>query len=128
MDFTNNIDILFELRKKVGENIINIIKEKGYTKSSFAKLINISRPTLDKIINGEIDNKATFTTHINKILDTKAIVMEQLLNKELYEVNESKVTVVFSDTAPDMHTLKSGAKEMFMVLEDILHLCEIYYE
>lgn len=71
--------MLFENRKKVGENILSIIKDNGYTKSSFARITDISRPTLDKLINGEIDNKATYTTHIQKILESQKVSETELL-------------------------------------------------
>jgi hypothetical protein len=41
-----SMELLFENRKLIGKNILNIIKDNGYTKSSFSRLTNISRPTL----------------------------------------------------------------------------------
>jgi hypothetical protein len=66
-----SMELLFENRKLIGKNILNIIKDNGYTKSSFSRLTNISRPTLDKLIKGEVDSLATFKTHIQKILDSQ---------------------------------------------------------
>ncbi|KYH30527.1 hypothetical protein CLTEP_25920 [Clostridium tepidiprofundi DSM 19306] len=123
-----NLDRAFEIRKKVGQNILNIIKEKGYTKSSFSRLSNISRPTLDRIINGEIDNKTTFTTHINKILDNQILTIKELLNYNSEQEVSNIPDVAFSDNSPENHELKPEAKNMFMILDDILHLCEIYYD
>ena len=73
------IELLFENRKLIGENILNIIKDNGYTKSSFSRLTTISRPTLDKLIKGEVDNLSTFRTHISKILKSQDMDAEQLL-------------------------------------------------
>ena len=75
-----SMELLFENRKLIGKNILNIIKDNGYTKSSFSRLTNISRPTLDKLIKGDVDSLATFKTHIQKILDSQNIDEEQLLN------------------------------------------------
>lgn len=75
-----SMELLFENRKLIGKNILNIIKDNGYTKSSFSRLTNISRPTLDKLIKGEVDILATFKTHIQKILDSQDMDEEQLLN------------------------------------------------
>ncbi|MDK2823235.1 MAG: hypothetical protein PWP71_1153, partial [Clostridia bacterium] len=72
------MELLFENRKLIGENILNIIKDNGYTKFSFSRLTNISRPTLDKLIKGEVDSLATFKTHIQKILDSQNMDEEQL--------------------------------------------------
>ena len=74
------IELLFENRKSIGENLLNIIKDNGYTKSSFSKLTSISRPTLDKLIKGEVDNLTTFKTHIEKILESLDMTDEQLEN------------------------------------------------
>lgn len=54
------MELLFENRKRIGENILGIIKNNGYTKSSFSRLTNISRPALDKLIKWEVDSLATF--------------------------------------------------------------------
>jgi transcriptional regulator with XRE-family HTH domain len=123
-----SLDRAFEIRKKVGRNILNIIKEKGYTKSSFSRLSNISRTTLDRIINGEIDNKAIFTTHINKILDNQILTVKELLyyNSEQEVIN--RTDSAFSDNSPQNYELKPEAKNVFMILDDILHLCELYYD
>ena len=61
-----NMEMLFENRKLIGENILNIIRDNGYTKSSFSRLTNISRPTLNKLIKGEVDSFTTFKTHIKR--------------------------------------------------------------
>ena len=57
-------DELFEQRQLVANKIKECIREKGYTKVSFARMANISRPTLDRLLNGSIDNKSTFDRHL----------------------------------------------------------------
>ena len=51
---------LFDQRSIVAMKLKDYIRERGFTKVSFAKKAEISRPTLDKILNGSIDNKSTF--------------------------------------------------------------------
>lgn len=121
------IDLLFERRKKVGENILNIIKDNGYTKSSFSRVTDLSRPTLDKLINGEIDNKATFTTHIQKIIENQKINETELLEYKTKYDNDMPA-FAFSDNSPEHYERKKEAEEMFMFLDDILNLCETYYK
>jgi predicted XRE-type DNA-binding protein len=121
------IDLLFERRKKVGENILNIIKDNGYTKSSFSRIVDLSRPTLDKLINGEIDNKATFTTHMQKIIENQKINETELLEYNTKH-DFDMPTLAFSDNSPEHYERKKETKEMFMFLEDILNLCETYYK
>lgn len=121
------IDLLFERRKKVGENILNIIRDNGYTKSSFSRVVGLSRPTLDKLINGEIDNKSTFTTHIQKIIENQRIDETELLEYKTKYDNDMPA-LAFSDNSPEQYERKKETNEMFMFLDDILNLCENYYK
>lgn len=122
------INMLFENRKKVGENILSIIKDNGYTKSAFARITDISRPTLDKLISGEIDNKATFTTHIQKILESQKVSETELLEYKTKYDNDTIPIFAFSDNSPEHYERKQETKEMFMLLDDIISLCEMYYK
>jgi predicted XRE-type DNA-binding protein len=119
------MELLFQKRDKVGENILNFIKDNGYTKSGFAKITNISRPTLDKLINGEIDSITTFTTHIQKIIDSQNISEIDLLEDK--PKSDNTPINAFSDNSPENHERKPEAKEMFMILDDIISLYEMYY-
>jgi predicted transcriptional regulator len=106
---------------------LSIIKDNGYTKSSFSRLTNISRPTLDKLIKGEVDSLATFKTHVRKILETQGMDGEQLLNYVPKYNTKKELVFALSDNAPENHVLKPNAQEMFGILEDIVHMCELYY-
>jgi hypothetical protein len=58
-------------------------------------------------------------------METMNVTLEEIIN-----YNENKITenvVVFSDNAPTEHDFDPKAKEMFNVLDDLLHLCELYY-
>ena len=66
-------DELFEMRKLTGTKLKDYIRSNGFSKVSFCKKTEISRPTLDKILNGEIDSKSTFDKHLNKILTSLSI-------------------------------------------------------
>ncbi len=118
---------MFESRKLTGENILNIIKDNGYTKSSFSRLTDISRPTLDKLIKGEIDSLATFKTHVQKILESQDMDEEQLMNYVSRYNTKKELVFALSDNAPDNHVLNPNAQEMFGILEDIIHMYELYY-
>ena len=39
-----SMELLFENRKQIGKNILNIIKDNGYTKSSFLDLLIFQDP------------------------------------------------------------------------------------
>ena len=126
-NFVGNItiDALFDNRKTIGGKLLEIMKHKGHTKVSFSKLTGISRPTLNNLFKGKTDSKTTFNTQINKIVDTINITLEEIINYDENKTMES--LVVFSDNASNEHTYDPKAKEMFNVLDDILHLCELYY-
>ena len=61
-------ELIYNNKKAVGNNILKLIKRKGYTKLSFAKRAGISRVDLNKILDGDIDSKITFEDHIDKIM------------------------------------------------------------
>ncbi|HHW66217.1 helix-turn-helix domain-containing protein [Defluviitalea raffinosedens] len=122
-----SMELLFQNRKLIGENILKLIKDNGYTKNSFSTLIDVSRPTLDKLIKGEIDNLTTFKKHIQKIMQSQNINEEQLLNYTLKYSEKKELVFALSDNAPENHALKPTAQEMFGILEDIVHMYELYY-
>lgn len=116
---------LFDNRKVIGNNLLQLIKEKGYSKLSFSKIVDISRPTLDKIIKGEVDSKTTFISHIKKIIDKKIISIEEFMNYKDIDNNNDIVTM-YSDNAPENYKRKDNTKELFMILDDLINLSEIY--
>lgn len=85
-------DELFEKRKLTGTKLKDYIRSNGFSKVSFCKKTEISRPTLDKILNGEIDSKSTFDKHLNKILTSLSILTE---NSEFTPALDSPISVAF---------------------------------
>lgn len=118
------VDDLFEQRSLVGAKLKDCLKERGYTKISFAKLTDISRPTLDKILSGEINNKSTFNKHLGKILSALNLSAEELL---FYEQTTASGNTVYFQNSPDDYQMSEKAKKQFSLLRDIVGLCEIYY-
>jgi transcriptional regulator with XRE-family HTH domain len=122
-------DELFDQRSLVAAKLKDCMKERGYTKVSFAKMTDISRPTLDKLLNGTVDNKSTFDKHLNKILGALNISAEELLyHDNIYHDNMSKVESkdYIIDSACD-YQMNDKAKKQYELLMDIVGLCEIYY-
>ena len=117
-------DDLFEQRSLLASKLKACIRDQGYTKVSFAKKADISRPTLDKLLNGSIDNKSTFDKHLQKILSVLGLSAEELL---LYESTPKNVDVVYSQNAPKDYEMNEKAQKQYGLLMDILDLCEIYY-
>ena len=119
------IEILFSERKRVGMNLYEIMKERGYTKISFSKAVNISRPTLNLLFEGEISSITTFEKHIDKINETLRVQNVDLMRDRKREAIEDMVS--YSWNEPEIYEQKKKEKEMFDVLESLINLCDYYY-
>ena len=118
-------DVLFEQRTLVAEKLKDCIRDSGFTKVSFCKKTDISRPTLDRLLNGSVDNKSTFDKHLKKILLVLDMTVDELLfYNSAMEVE--KVEAVYSLNAPDDYTMSEKAEKQYGLLLDVLHLCTIY--
>jgi predicted transcriptional regulator len=117
-------DELFENRGLFGEKLKECIAEKGYTKVSLAKKSDISRPTLDKILNGEIDSKSTFDKHIRKILSVIGMDADSIM---LYNGIAPTIEAVYSNNEPMDYAMTDKAKKQYDLLQDVLDICSIYY-
>ena len=104
-------DELFEQRSLVASKLKDCIRDMGYTKVSFAAKADISRPTLDKLLNGSIDSNIT---------------VEDLM---LYHSAPSKLSeaTLYSQNAPMDHEMNDTAKKQYNLLLDVIDLCAIYY-
>ena len=119
-------DVLFEQRTLVAEKLKDCIRDSGFTKVSFCKKTDISRPTLERLLNGSVDNKSTFDKHLKKILLVLDMTVDELLfYNSAMEVE--KVEAVYSLNAPDDYTMSEKAEKQYGLLLDVLDLCTIYY-
>lgn len=118
-------DELFEERRRVASKLKECIRDKGYTKVSFAKKAGISRPTLDRLLNGNIDSKSTFDRHMQKILGMLNMDVKDLM---LYSGQKNNSLIaVYSQNAPEKHEMSDLARRQYDLLLDIVELCGIYY-
>ncbi len=119
-------DELFEQRSLVASKLKDCIRDLGYTKVSFASKADISRPTLDKLLSGKIDNKTSFDRHLQKILKLLNMTAEDLM---LYHSAPVKIDThaVFSQNAPVDYEMSDTAKKQYDLLLDVVDLCAIYY-
>lgn len=116
---------LFQKREVVGNNLLEILREQGYTKVSFAKAADISRPTLNSIIDGKINSVTTFEKHICKILNVLDIDKDDLV-KDIQQKDEL-CYALYSCNEPVNYFHTNAEIEMKSIIEDLLNLCEIYY-
>ena len=70
---------LFNSRDVVGCKLNQIIGSHKYTKSNVCTGAGISRPTLDKLLNGEVTNKTNFEKHISKLLAFLSLTPSELM-------------------------------------------------
>ena len=119
-------DELFEQRSLVASKLKDCIRDMGYTKVSFAAKADISRPTLDKLLNGSIDNKSSFDRHLQKILKLLNMSVEDLMFYHSVPAKTVAATV-FSQNAPMDHEMSETAKKQYSLLLDVIDLCAIYY-
>ena len=73
-----NMD-LFEKRVIVGRKIKKYMEDKSINKSILCEMAGISRPTLNKMLIGEIANRKTFETHLGKIFSILKVEPEEML-------------------------------------------------
>lgn len=97
-------------RKKFGIQVLEIIKGEGYTKSSFARKLNITMDLLNKIINND-SNDEEFIKCVNIILRELGVNIEYIMSYE----NRNN------------HIHEKYPKE-YEILYNILDLYEIYYK
>ena len=105
-----------------------MLKKEGYTKASFAKKTGISRPTLNKILDGDIPSSTTLENHINKITEVLNVDIETLLRYNPPQIQQSSLNSVYYDNSPQNYERSISTNEKLHLLDGILDLCEIYYK
>ena len=116
-------DELFAMRKLIGTKLKDYIRSNGFSKVSFCMKTEISCPTLDKILNGEIDNKSTFNKDLNKILTGLNMDLDTLMESS----PRAQSVDVMSQNAQIDYQMNDKAKMEHDLLQDILNLCSVYY-
>lgn len=81
---------LFNFRDVVGCKLNQIIGSHKYTKSNICTGAGISRPTLDKLLNGEVTNKTNFEKHISKLLAFLSLTPSELMGGIANPFTDSK--------------------------------------
>lgn len=73
------LDKLFDLRSNIGNKLELIMEDRKITKAQLCSEAGISRPTLDKMIGGEITNKTNYDKHLEKILKYLKLTPDELI-------------------------------------------------
>ena len=117
-------DELFAMRKLMGTKLKDYIHSNGFSKVSFCMKTEISRTTLNKILNGEIDNKSTFNKDLNKFLTGLNMDLDTLME---FSTKTQSVDAMYSQKALINYQMNDKAKMEYDLLQDILNLCSVYY-
>lgn len=80
-------DQLFANRESTGNRLQEILIERKCTKMQLSRGTGISRPTIDKLINGAITSKNTFDKHMNKIFNYLNISEDVFATKDKFAKN-----------------------------------------
>ncbi|WP_123054478.1 helix-turn-helix domain-containing protein [Clostridium sp. JN-1] len=118
---------IYDNRYKIGSNLLQFIKDNGYTKSSISKLTGVSILTIDKLIKGEIDNNKILKKQVDKIIIILNIKLEELINYN-YEESKGNQKIAASDNAAEEYELSDKDKRIFGFLDDIIDIYEVYSE
>ena len=76
-----NIEDLFNKRELVGAKLEQLLEDKSYTKIKFCKESGLSRPTLDKLLSGNLTSKTHYEKHISKALKCLSLTPDMLLSR-----------------------------------------------
>lgn len=119
------LDDLFEQKSLVALKLDDYIRKNRYTKMSFAQKTDISRPTLDKLLSGSIDNRIMFTRHLQRILKKLDLSVDDFM---LSGPGQEKLNVnVVEEKSSKGGREQTEGKKQNRLLEELLELCEIYY-
>ena len=77
-----NYDELFNKRESAGVILKKCLNDRKCTKIQLSQGTGISRPTIDKLINGTISNKKTFVKHMMKIIEYLNITLDYFMTKD----------------------------------------------
>ena len=110
-----------EQQSFVAEKLRDCIRERGYTKVSFAKKAGVTCLELESLLNGNVQNRDSFIRLFDMALST--------LNTSLYELcRQRRYFQCNKDSeACQKFQMNDKAKKQYALLLDILDLCEIYY-
>lgn len=119
---------LFQERKKIGENLATYIRLKGYSKSSFAKLINLSRPTLDKILAGDSTNIKKFEEQIEQISQSLNLSVDYFLQKPVVIPEKWQRSVMLYSDHTNEKVRSANVQQVLEDLDDLLDIAAIYLD
>ena len=111
----------FSQRKLICSKLKEQIRNSGYTKTSFSSKANISKADLEKILNGEIDNKSVFVSIMTNMLRVLNVTEKEILSCKVFSPTKAE------ENASIENGMSRKAKKQYELLMNIIDLCAIYY-
>ena len=118
------IDDLFDQHSMIAAKLKNYIRERGFTKASLARKAGISRPMLDELLEGNIDNERVLDDCVSRALDALNISEDDWA---CFVPKHKSTDTVCRESVPKDYRMSEKAQKQYGLLMDILELCEIYY-
>lgn len=85
-----DVEELFDSRVVIGCKLEQLIYSRSYTKKEVCEKVGISRPTLDKLLSGQVTNKTNFEKHMSKLLDFLSLSPSELVGGIDNPYNQAK--------------------------------------
>lgn len=117
---------LFLNKEIIAENLGMFIRLKGYSKSSFAKKVNVSRPTLDQLLEGQSPNETTFLKQLEKIAEAFQLSKESFLSPPQIEQTYAATSLQFSDHLEHTKDRTPQNQQLLDDLENLLDIATLY--
>ena len=117
---------LFSNKEIIAQNLALFLRLKGYSKSSFAKKVGISRPTLDQLLEGSSPNEKTFLNQLDKIAAAFQLTKESFLIAPQIEKTYATPPLQFSDHLANTGERTAQNQKLLEDLEDLLDIASLY--
>ncbi len=114
-------------QKRIGENLLNFLRLKGYTKTSLSRLTEISRPTLNQIIEGRSPNPKIYEDQIKKITESLDLPNDYFLQNFQGNIEKWQLpTTQYSDRSSLSPERSEYAQMLIDDLDELLTVAALY--
>lgn len=126
-----NMKDLFDKRSVVGIKLEKIITERGITKGQISEQVGISRPTLNKLLDGTLTSKTNYEKHVSKVMKYLSVSADMLLGniknhhirtreiRNLMKINSSKIAQATGIPITRLMEIEAGEEATIAELRDI---------
>jgi transcriptional regulator with XRE-family HTH domain len=115
----------YDNQEEIAKNLLAFIRYKGYSKLSLSKLTEISRPTIDQILNASSPNQTIYNSQISKINETFSLPIDFFLRSQTIFLAPTPSVYAYSDHA--VGTERSvKTQELLDALDNVLDIFSMY--